>query len=73
MTILQDHSPITQLIDRLHYEERSLKIILDNLDVGLFTVNRGGLINFFNRAAETISGYDRHQVLGQSCATIFSE
>ncbi|WP_419661803.1 two component system response regulator, sigma54-specific [Desulfosarcina variabilis str. Montpellier] len=72
MTILQDHSPITQLIDRLHYEERRLKIILDNLDVGIFTVNRGGLINFFNCAAETISGYDRHQVLGQSCARIFS-
>ncbi|MFO7715272.1 sigma 54-interacting transcriptional regulator [Desulfosarcina sp.] len=72
MTILQDHSPITQLIDRLHYEEKSLKIILDNLDVGIFTVNRGGLINFFNRAAETITGYDRHQVLGQSCTMIFS-
>ena len=40
--------------------------------MGIFTVNRGGLINFFNRAAETISGYDRHQVLGQSCAMIFS-
>ena len=72
MTILQDHSPITQLIDRLHYEERSLKMILENLDVGIFTVNRGGLINFFNRAAETISGYDRHEVLGQPCAMIFS-
>ena len=72
MTILQDHSPITQLIDRLHYEERRLKIVLDNLDVGIFTVNRGGLISFFNRAAETITGYDRHQVLGQSCAMIFS-
>ena len=72
LTILQDHSPITQLIDRLHYEERRLKRVLDNLDVGIFTVNRGGLINFFNRAAETISGYDRHDVLGQSCAMIFS-
>lgn len=72
MTILQDHTPITQLIDRLHYEERRLKIILDNLDVGIFTVNRGGLINFFNCTAETISGYDRHQVLGKSCAMIFS-
>ena len=71
MTILQDHSPITQLIDRLHYEERSLKIILNNLDVGIFTVNRGGLINFFNRAAETVTGYDRHQVLGQPCAMVF--
>ncbi|BBO89475.1 sigma 54-interacting transcriptional regulator [Desulfosarcina ovata] len=73
MTILQDHSPITHLIDRLHYEEHRLKIILDNLDVGIFTVNRGGLINFFNRAAETISGYDRHQVLGKSFAMLFPD
>ena len=73
MTIIQDHSPITQLIDRLHYEERRLKIILDNMDVGIFSVNRGGLINFFNRAAETISGYNRYQILGQSCATIVSD
>ncbi|GAB6907934.1 hypothetical protein JCM12296A_37730 [Desulfosarcina cetonica] len=72
MTILQDHSPITQLIDRLHYEERRLTNVLDNLDVGIFSVNRGGLINFFNRAAETISGYDRHQVLGQSCTKLFA-
>ncbi|MGD9411351.1 MAG: hypothetical protein PVJ54_05800, partial [Desulfobacterales bacterium] len=35
MTILQDHSPIADLIDRIHYEERSLKIILDNLNVGI--------------------------------------
>ena len=28
LTILQDHAPIADLIDRIHYEERSLKIIL---------------------------------------------
>ena len=72
LTILQDHSPITALIDRVHYEERSLKMILDNLDVGVFTVNRGGLITFFNTAAEKISGYDRRQLLGKSCAAIFT-
>ncbi len=71
LTILQDHSPIADLIDRIHYEERSLKIILDNLDVGIFTVNRGGYITFFNNKAEKISGYDRRQVLGKSCSTIF--
>lgn len=70
-TILQDHSPIRDLIDRLHYEEQSLKNILDSIDIGIFTVNRGGLITFFNTAAETISGYDRRQVLGQPCYTIF--
>jgi len=73
LTILQDHSPIADLIDRIHYEERSLKIILDNLDVGIFTVNRGGHITFFNHKAERISGYDRRQVLGKPCSTLFSE
>jgi len=73
LTILQDHSPIANLIDRIHYEERSLKIILDNLDVGIFTVNRGGYITFFNHKAEKISGYDRRQVLGKSCSSIFGK
>ena len=30
MTILQDLSPIVHLIDRIHHEERSLKLILDS-------------------------------------------
>jgi PAS domain S-box-containing protein len=71
LTILQDHSPIADLIDRIHYEERSLKIILDNLDVGIFTVDRSGHITFFNTEAEKISGYNRRDVLGQSCTTLF--
>ena len=71
LTILQDHSPIADLIDRIHYEERSLKIILNNLDVGIFTVNRGGYITFFNSEAEKISGYDRRAVLGKPCSAIF--
>ena len=71
MTILQDHSPIADLIDRIHYEERSLKIILDNLDVGIFTVDRGGRVTFFNTAAEKISGFNRREILGEPCSKIF--
>ncbi len=71
LTILEDHSPIADLIDRIHYEERSLKIILNSLDVGIFTVSRGGYITFFNNEAEKISGFDRRQVLGKPCAAIF--
>lgn len=71
MTILQDHSPIADLIDRIHYEERSLKIILDNLNVGIFTVDRGGRITFFNTEAEKISGFNRREVLGEPCTIIF--
>ena len=51
MTILQDHSPIADLINRIHYEERSLKMILNNLDVGVFAVNGCGYVTFFDREA----------------------
>jgi PAS domain S-box-containing protein len=71
LTILQDHSPIADLIDRIHYEERSLKIILDNLDIGIFTVDRSGHITFFNTAAEKISGFNRRDILGEPCTKIF--
>jgi PAS domain S-box-containing protein len=71
MTLLQDHSPIADLIDRIHYEEQSLKIILDNLDVGIFTVDRSGHITFFNTEAEKISGYNRREILGEPCTAIF--
>jgi PAS domain S-box-containing protein len=71
LTILQDHTPIADLVNRIHYGERSLKLILDNLDVGIFTVNRGGYVTFFNREAEKISGFDRRQVLGKPCTAIF--
>jgi PAS domain S-box-containing protein len=71
LTILQDHAPIADLVNRIHHEDRSLKLILDTLEVGIFTVDRGGVVTFFNTTAETISGYSRQQVLGRPCAAIF--
>ncbi len=72
VTVLQDHSPYSELVSRIHYEEQSLKIILDSLNMGIFTVNRNGLITFFNRAAEKISGFSRMKLLGKDCATLFA-
>ena len=65
LTILQDHSPVNDLIEKLRYEERRLKNILDSLEEGVFTISRGGSITFFNTAAERLSGYNRRQLLGQ--------
>lgn len=73
LTILQDHSPIVDLINRVHYEERSLKMILENLDIGIFTVNKGGHITFLNAEAERITGYHRQQILGKPCSALFLE
>jgi PAS domain S-box-containing protein len=71
LTILQDHTPITELVDRVHYEARRQKIILDSLDLAVFTVNRGGLITFFNTAAERISGFNRQGILGRPAEQLF--
>lgn len=68
--IFQDHSAFEDLINRVRYDERRLKIILDNLDIGIFTVTRSGDINFFNTLAESIFGYDRREMLGKSCSVL---
>ncbi|NJL59154.1 MAG: hypothetical protein HC887_05405, partial [Desulfobacteraceae bacterium] len=35
-----------ELIDRIRYEDRRLKLILDHLDIGIMTVDRGCHVNF---------------------------
>lgn len=71
-TVLQDHSALTELIQRVEHQERTLKIIFDSIETGIFTVNKGGHFTFFNRAAEEITGYNRRQVLGKNCFKIFT-
>lgn len=45
--------------------------ILDSLSEGLFTVDKNFRIQFFNRAAEEITGFKREEVLGHLCKLIF--
>ncbi len=66
LVVFQDQSVFKDLLKRVWYEDRRLKMILDNLDTGVLTVDRGGHITFFNRTAETLSGYGRENVLGKS-------
>jgi two-component system response regulator HydG len=73
MEIFQDRSAFLELINRIRYGERQLKIVLDNLDIGVFTVTRSGLITFFNTIAENISGFRREEVLGKPCSMLLGE
>jgi PAS domain S-box-containing protein len=45
--------------------------ILDSIGEGLLTVDKNFKINFFNRAAEEITGYKREEVLNQFCKYVF--
>jgi len=45
--------------------------ILDSIGEGLFTVNKDFKINFFNTAAEKITGLSRDEVFGKFCKHVF--
>ncbi len=71
--VFQDHTVFKDLLERVRHDDRRLKIILDNLDIGVLTVDRGGHITFFNNRAETITGFNRGDALGKSCSMIFGK
>ncbi|MBT8331029.1 MAG: sigma 54-interacting transcriptional regulator [Deltaproteobacteria bacterium] len=71
--VFQDHTVFKDLLERVRHDDRRLKIILDNLDIGVLTVDRGGHVTFFNNQAETITGFNRGSVLGKSCSMIFGK
>lgn len=45
--------------------------ILDSLGEGVFTVDKSFRINFFNKAAERITGHKKDEVMGQFCKNVF--
>lgn len=50
-----------------------LKNILESMSNGLIAVNLGGTITTFNKAAETITGFARHEVLGKLYSSVFPD
>ena len=49
-------------------EKDSFKKILENLHEGLYLVDRNGVITYWNKAAEQISGFSANEVVGKSCS-----
>ncbi|MEW5912191.1 MAG: sigma 54-interacting transcriptional regulator [Thermodesulfobacteriota bacterium] len=47
-----------------------LQGILDAVSLGVLTVDQAGVITYFNRAAEQITGVGRDQALGRTCAEV---
>jgi len=55
----------------IKYERKRLLTILETMDDGIMTLDNKGVVTYFNRAAETITGIDRHQTIGRHYKTIF--
>ena len=54
-----------QILDKVLY-----KPILDNLDNGIFFIDRKKMIIYWNKAAEKLSGYKRSEVFGMPCEEV---
>jgi PAS domain S-box-containing protein len=57
--------------DQIREEREKQAAILSSLAEGLFTVDHEWRITSFNRAAERITGWKEHEVLGKYCKHLF--
>lgn len=58
-------------IESLMCHRDNLEHVLDNLKEGIIAHDPQRRIFFFNREAERITGYDRHEVVGKDCHEAF--
>jgi PAS domain S-box-containing protein len=65
--VSEDIICLAQNIIRSSLKEENLREILDNLPYGLFTTDGKRKINFFNAAAELITGIPASQAIGKPC------
>ncbi|MEN8211519.1 MAG: sigma 54-interacting transcriptional regulator [Thermodesulfobacteriota bacterium] len=61
----------SDLLHALFIARRNLELVLDNLMDGVMAHTTNRRIFFFNKAAETITGYDRAEILGKDCHDVF--
>ena len=58
-------------LESLLADKRNLEQILDNLMEGIIAHDKSRRILFFNRAAETITGFKKEEVVGRDCHEVF--
>lgn len=49
-------------------DEKLCKLIVENISDGVYLVDRNRVIRYWNRGAETLTGYKAEEVLGSSCS-----
>jgi PAS domain S-box-containing protein len=50
--------------------QHQLRLVLDSMNLGVFTTDREGRITFFNQMAEQITGLRKHLAVGRTCREV---
>jgi len=58
-------------LENLIADKQNLEYVLDNLMEGIIAHDTNRNILFFNRAAESITGYSKEEVVGKDCHQVF--
>ncbi len=61
---------IADIVGRLSSDPRFLPEIFETLRDGIVVIDDKGFIRLFNRAAEEMTGYRKHEVVGRDCAVL---
>lgn len=71
--IARDVSELRRYQQELRKSELKWKTVLDNAGEAFLTVDRSGRITYVNKSFETILGYDRNKVVGESLWALVPE
>lgn len=63
----------SEIAEAVSRKEKALFKVLDNLPYGLFTTGEGNRVDYFNAAAERITGMAASEAIGRHCSDIFSD
>ncbi len=71
--IVRDISEQVEAAQALHSSANRLRTVLDNVVDGIITINKRGIIDSFNIAAQKIFGYEAHEVIGKNVSVLMPE
>ena len=62
----------SEIAEAVSKKENALLKVLDNLPYGLFTTSKGNRVDYFNAAAERITGMSASEAIGRHCSEVLS-
>ncbi len=70
VSFVRDISDRRDAEHKLRESEERFRSVVETANDAIITINRKGIVTFWNRAAEKIFGYGKEEITGQSCSIL---